>query len=66
MGETSDKFWGRFSGEVDSGIIFSKGNETTQYNLGAHVAYLRDRVVWRGRPEFHAVLQQRHVVSSHA
>ncbi len=43
MGETSDKFWERFSGEVDSGIIFSKGNNTTQYSLGSQVEYLRDR-----------------------
>src|SRR5580693_3494450 len=30
MGQTSDKFWQRFSGDLDSGIIYSKGNQTTQ------------------------------------
>ncbi len=43
MGETSDKFWQRFSGDIDSGIIYSKGNQTTQYSLGADLEYLRER-----------------------
>ena len=64
MGETSDKFWGRFSGEVDSGIIFSKGNETTQYNLGAQVAYLRDR--WSGEAGLNSTLSSSSGTSSAA
>jgi hypothetical protein len=43
MGETSDKFWERFNGDINSGIIYSKGNNNTQYNLGAEVDYLRER-----------------------
>lgn len=43
MSQTSESFWQRFSGDIDSGIQYSKGNETTQYNLGADLAYLRER-----------------------
>ncbi len=43
MGETSDKFWERFNGAINSGIIYSKGNQNTQYSLGAEVDYLRER-----------------------
>jgi len=54
MGQTSDKFWQRFSGDLDSGIIYSKGNQTTQYNLGADVAYLRER--WSGSADYNSTL----------
>jgi hypothetical protein len=43
MAETSDKFWQRFSGDLNSGIIYSKGNQNTQYSLGADLEYLRPR-----------------------
>lgn len=43
MYETSDKFWQRFNGEIDSGIIYSKGNQSTQYSLNADVEYPRKR-----------------------
>ena len=43
MGETSQKFWQRFNGEVSWGIIYSKGNQSTQYNLGSETEYLRER-----------------------
>jgi putative salt-induced outer membrane protein YdiY len=46
MEETSDKFWQRFSGDINSGIIYSKGNQTTQYSLGSELEYSRDR--WSG------------------
>ena len=39
----SDKFWQRFNGEVSFGTIYSKGNESTQYNLDAGAAYVRER-----------------------
>ncbi len=38
MYETSDKFWRRFNGEINSGIIYSKGNQSTQYSLEAQAA----------------------------
>ncbi len=54
LAQTSDKFWQRFSGDLDSGIIYSKGNETTQYNLGARLAYLRER--WSGSADYTSTL----------
>ena len=54
MGQTSDKFWQRFSGDLNSGLIYSKGNETTQYNVGADVAYLRER--WSGTANYTSTL----------
>jgi hypothetical protein len=43
MSQTSESFWQRFTGDIDTGIQYSKGNQTTQYNLGADLAYLRER-----------------------
>jgi len=40
---TSDKFWQRFSGALSFGTIYSKGNQSTQYNLDSQVAYVRER-----------------------
>ena len=40
---TSDKFWERFNGDVSFGTIYSKGNQSTQYSLGATAAYVRER-----------------------
>ena len=54
MGQTSNKFWQRFSGDLNSGIIFSKGNENTQYSLGADVLYLRER--WAANASYDSTL----------
>jgi Protein of unknown function, DUF481 len=43
MGETSDSFWGRFEGDISAGILYSKGNQSTQYNVSSEVEYPRDR-----------------------
>ena len=43
MSETSEKFWQRFNGQLNFGIIYSKGNESTQYTLGSQTEYLRER-----------------------
>ena len=43
IAETSDKFWRRFNGELSFGVIYSKGNESTQYTLGSQTVYLRER-----------------------
>ena len=45
MAETSDRFWQRFNGEISSGIIYSKGNQSTQYNVGSDAAYIRDSIL---------------------
>lgn len=54
MSQTSDHFWQRFSGELDSGIIYSKGNQNTQYSLGAQLAYLRER--WSAAASYDSTL----------
>ncbi len=43
MVQTSEKFWQRFNGEITFGIIYSKGNQSTQYNLASQTAYVRQR-----------------------
>ena len=43
MHETSEHFWQRFNGEIDSGIIYSKGNQSTQYSLSSNIEYPRER-----------------------
>jgi hypothetical protein len=39
MGETSEDFWQRFAVNLQSGIIYSKGNSSTQYNISSPSAY---------------------------
>ena len=41
--ETSIAFTRRWSGQVDLGVVYSKGNNATQYNLGSDVEYVRER-----------------------
>jgi Protein of unknown function, DUF481 len=43
MDMTSKKFFQRFNGYVNTGIIYSKGNQSTQYSLGSQVTYPRQR-----------------------
>ena len=41
--QTSAGFWRRFNGAVNTGLLYSKGNESVQYNIGSQVAYNRER-----------------------
>jgi len=41
MSRTADKFFHRLNGSISSGIIYSKGNDNTQYSLSATLAYPR-------------------------
>jgi hypothetical protein len=41
--QTSAGFWHRFDGAVNTGLLYSKGNESVQYNFGSQVAYTRER-----------------------
>jgi hypothetical protein len=43
MDETSTSFLQRFNGEIGMGIIYNKGNQSTQYNLASEVNYPRER-----------------------
>jgi len=54
MVATSDRFWQRFNGEVSFGVIYSKGNQSTQYSLGSQTAYVRER--WTGLADFNSNL----------
>lgn len=50
MVATSDKFFQRFNGDITLGVIYSKGNQSTQYTLGSQVAYVRER--WNAQAAF--------------
>jgi len=41
--QIADKFWQRFNGAINSGISYTKGNQSTQYNLNSSVQYPRER-----------------------
>ena len=43
MSQTSDTFHERLTGNVDFGVIYSKGNQATQYSFGTAIDYLRPR-----------------------
>jgi hypothetical protein len=42
MEMTSAKFFRRFNGNINTGVIYSKGNQSTQYSLGSQIAYPRE------------------------
>jgi hypothetical protein len=43
MEMTSAKFFQRFNGNINTGVIYSKGNQSTQYSLGSQIVYPRER-----------------------
>jgi hypothetical protein len=54
MDPTSTKFLRRFNGSINSGIIYSKGNESTQYSLSSEINYPRER--WAAAGSFNSTL----------
>jgi Protein of unknown function, DUF481 len=52
LSQTSEGFWHRFDGAVNTGFLFSKGNESVQYNLSSQVAYNRER--WSTQASFNS------------
>jgi len=54
MDQTSEHFWQRFNGQVNTGITYTKGNQSTQYNLSSDVAYPRER--WQATASFNSTL----------
>jgi Protein of unknown function, DUF481 len=42
MNQASESFWRRFSGSIDSGMIYSRGNNTAQYNLASNLTFRRE------------------------
>jgi putative salt-induced outer membrane protein YdiY len=51
---TSDNFWERFNGAVSFGVIYAKGNQSTQYSLNSDTAYNRER--WSAEANFESNL----------
>jgi len=41
--ETSTNFWQRLNGQIGTGFSYSKGNQSTQYNLNSSVEYPAER-----------------------
>jgi hypothetical protein len=54
MDTTSSKFLQRFNGNINTGIIYSKGNQSTQYSLGSQVSYPREH--WGAEASFNSTL----------
>ena len=54
MDQTSERFWQRFNGQINTGITYTKGNQSTQYNLSSDVAYPRER--WSAGASYNSTL----------
>ena len=54
MDQTSQHFWQRFNGEINTGITYAKGNQSTQYNLSSEVGYPRER--WSAFASYNSTL----------
>jgi hypothetical protein len=54
LNQTAESFWRRFNGAINTGILYSKGNETTQYSVASQVEYLRQR--WSTQASFNSSL----------
>jgi hypothetical protein len=54
VAETSRSFWRRWDGELGSGFTYTKGNETSQYNLTSGLGYVTDR--WSAGASYNSVL----------
>jgi hypothetical protein len=54
MDQTSEHFWQRFNGQINTGITYTKGNQSTQYNLSSDVAYPRER--WSAGASYNSTL----------
>jgi hypothetical protein len=54
MDETSSNFWQRFNGDIGMGLIYNKGNQSTQYSLSSSVNYPRPR--WAAAASYNSTL----------
>ena len=52
LNQTAESFRRRFNGTINTGIQYSKGNETTQYNVASQVEYPRER--WSSQASFNS------------
>jgi len=51
---TAESVWQRFNGAINTGILYSKGNESAQYNISSQVEYERER--WSSELAFNSSL----------
>lgn len=56
LNQTAQSFWRQLSGNFDSGLIYTKGNDTTQYNIGGGIRLRRE--LWRGEAAFTSTLSK--------
>jgi hypothetical protein len=54
LDQTAESFRRRLNGTVSTGILYSKGNETTQYDIASQVEYPRER--WSSQASFNSSL----------
>jgi hypothetical protein len=54
MDETSRTIWQRFNGDIGLGVIYSKGNQSTQYNFSSSLNYPRER--WSASAAYNSTL----------
>jgi hypothetical protein len=52
LSQTSEGFWHRFDGAVNTGLLYSKGNESLQYSFSSQIAYTRER--WASQVNFNS------------
>jgi hypothetical protein len=52
LSQTSEGFWHRFDGALNTGFLYSKGNESAQFNLSSQLAYTRER--WSSQLSFNS------------
>ncbi len=50
LNQSAESFPRRFNGAINTGILYSKGNQSTQFNLSSQVEYLRER--WSSQASF--------------
>jgi hypothetical protein len=43
LGQTSESFWRKFSGQIQTGLMQAKGNDTIQYSFASLIEHKRDR-----------------------
>ena len=54
INQTSDRFWHRFNGSINSGLMYSKANQSTQYTFDTQANYPRPR--WGAGASFASTL----------
>jgi hypothetical protein len=62
LNQTSEGFWHRFDGAINTGSLYSKGNESFQFNVSSQVAYSRER--WSSQASFNSSIASNSGVSS--